>query len=447
MQIKQMEWAQLLSRERWGREAGAPAETDSGGDEFRSPFERDYGRILYSSAFRRLQDKTQVFPLGRNDYVRTRLTHSLEVANIGASLGRVVGEKLIERHKALRERGFMASHFSSIVGAACLAHDIGNPPFGHFGEAAIESALEKLDLCKAIPGTFPKKFEGNAQGFRLLTRTGDPMAGKGLKLTAAVLGAFMKYPCAAEFSGKNCGIAGKKFGFIGEDAPAARFVAEKTGMLPRSDSLDRNVPSWCRHPLAFLTEAADDLSYLIADFEDAFVSKIISFEAIREFLFPFISGEERSRADSIARIESEESAVHYVRAVAINNGIRAASRTFLENEDALLAGTQNLSLLEVSEYADAMRALRKFSFKHVYNAPSVVEIELMGFRVIEALLAFFVEWVKFPHSAKGGKIALMLRGEALSDASESSRLLHLLDYVSGMTDSFALATYRKLHGI
>ena len=441
MQAKQMEWAKLLSCERWGSSSGAGTAEDR-----RSEFERDYGRILYSGIFRRLQDKTQVFPLGRNDYVRTRLTHSLEVANIGSSLGRIVGEALLKRHPQLRERGAEAAHFSSIVASACLAHDIGNPPFGHFGEAAMESALKKARERGEIPEDFPGKFEGNAQGFRLLTRTGEPMAGKGLKLTAAVLGAFMKYPCSEAFSRtKRGGIAGKKFGFIAEDAEAARFTAEKTGLLLREDAGEQL--AWCRHPLAFLTEAADDLSYLIADLEDAFVSKIIPFGAIRDFLFPFISEKERSRAESIAAREGEESAVHYVRAVAIGTGIRTVCDVFSAREEALLAGTQNKSLLEESEFSGAMDRLRKFSFKNVYNASSVIEIELMGFRVIEALFAFFVEWVKNPRSAKGGKIGLMLRGEHLTDASEHARLLHLSDYISGMTDSFALATYRKLHGI
>ncbi len=444
MQRERMQWEKLLSPERWGHFSGTEKPETCSGD-FRSEFERDYGRILYSSAFRRLQDKTQVFPIGRNDYVRTRLTHSLEVANIGSSLGRIVGEELLRRHEGLRERGFRASHFSEITSAACLAHDIGNPPFGHFGESAIESALEKLRKCKLIPEDFPKEFEGNAQGFRLLTRTGDPMAGRGLKLTAAVLGAFMKYPCSAEFSKTTQGgISAKKFGFIAEDEAAARFVAEKTGMLRSADS---GIAAWHRHPLAFLTEASDDLSYLIADFEDAFVSKIISFSVVREFLFPFISETERLRADVIASTEGEESAMHYVRAVAVGAGIREASRVFLEREEALLTGTQSKSLLADSGFAESVKKLREFSFKNVYNAPSVVEIELMGFRVIEALLEFFVEWVNAPNSAKGGKIALMLRGTHLAESTRNARLLHLLDSISGMTDSFALATYRKLHGI
>lgn len=433
-----MEWTRLLSTARWGRRAGtSPRAKDFDVEDDRTPFDRDYGRILYSSAFRRLQDKTQVFPIGRNDYVRTRLTHSLEVAHVGASLGRIVGEKLIARHADLQARGFRPSHFASIVSAACLAHDIGNPPFGHFGEDAIEAALAHEKIFR--------KFEGNAQGFRLLTRTGDPMAGKGLKLTAAVLAAFMKYPCTEDFSKSvKDKISARKFGFIDDDIEAARFVAEQTGLTPLAD--DGTKIAWARHPLAFLTEAADDISYLVADIEDAFISKIISFDAVREFLFPFVPAAARSRAEKIAVAESEESAVRYVRAIAVGSGIHEVCRVFLSREDALLSGTQNASMLEDSAFADAAKKLRRFSFDKIYNAPTVIEIELMGFRVVEALVGFFFEWVRDPHSEKGRKIALVLDGEKFSDAAESVRLLHLLDAVSAMTDSFALATYRHLHG-
>lgn len=452
---RQMNWEKLLSAARAGRGAGTAAagtdfsenaERNFAGKSFagtpggRSEFERDYGRILYSSAFRRMQDKTQVFPLGRNDYVRTRLTHSLEVANIAGAFGKIVGEKLLERHAQLRSRGVMPAHFSAIVSAAGLAHDIGNPPFGHSGEEALEAALVRKGISR--------KFEGNAQGFRLLTRIGDPIGGNGLQLTAAVLGAFMKYPCSEAFSksAKSGGeISCKKFGFIDADAPAAQFVAAQTGLIPISD-----VPAalaWARHPLAFLSEAADDLSYLIADLEDAFISKIISFDAIRTFLFPLISAENRGRAERVRERDGEESAVHYVRAVAISAGIREISRVFLAREDALLAGTQARPLVCESAFAGAIEALRKFSFETVYSAPSVVEIELMGFRVIDALFDFFFDWIEKPDSPKGRRIAVMFGRENLADAPAETRLLHLLDRISGMTDSYALATYRKLHGI
>ena len=266
------------------------------------------------------------------------------------------------------------------------------------------------------------------------------------ELTAAVLGAFMKYPCSEKFSArKSGGISGKKFGFVEEDVPAARFVAEETGMLPCGNA-DGEL-AWKRHPLAFLTEAADDVSYLVADFEDAFVSKLISYASFREFLDPFISADERSRADSIAASEGAERAAQYVRAVAVGDGIREICRVFEEREDALLAGTRERTLLEDSAFAPAMKALRDFSLANVYNAREVAEIELMGFRVIEALFGFFSGWIREPHSPKGEKIALMIGGNARAAASAAERARFLLDYVSGMTDSFALATYRRLFGV
>ena len=441
-----MEWAKLLSGRRWGQRVPAAARGNDAGEEFRSAFDRDYGRILYSSSFRRLQDKTQVFPLGRNDYVRTRLTHSLETAHIGGRLGKIVGEKILARDAALRERGLRPSHFGSVVASACLAPDIGNPPFGHFGETAIQAALGNARRRRRGPGDFPKKFEGNAQGFRLLTRTADSMAGKGLKLTAAVLGAFMKYPCSEKFSArKSGGISGKKFGFVEEDVPAARFVAAETGMLPCGNA-DGEL-AWKRHPLAFLTEAADDVSYLVADFEDAFVSKLISYASFREFLDPFISADERSRADSIAASEGAERAAQYVRAVAVGAGIRGICRGFGESGDAPPAGTQERALPGDSACAPALDALPDVSLATRQNAREVAEIELMGFRVIEALFGFFSGWIREPHSPKGEKIALMIGGNALAAASATERARFLLDYVSGMTDSFALATYRRLFGV
>ena len=439
---EKMNWLDLLSAARWGHGAGTPRNADG---DIRNEFDRDYGRILYSSAFRRLQDKTQVVPVGRDDRVRTRLTHSLEVAYIGRSIGYGVGEALVARSPELRERDIRPSHFASVVSAACLAHDIGNPPFGHFGESALESALEKAKARGDVPANFSKKFEGNAQGFRVLTRTGDPMAGKGLKLTAAVLGAFMKYPCSENFSATNPSeISAKKFGFVTADAEAARFVADATGLLPRGN--DENL-AWCRHPLAFLMEAADDLSYLVADMEDAFVSKIISRDEFREHLDGFLSDDERSRADSIATREGDESAAHYVRAVAIGAGIRETRRVFLERENALLAGTQNRSILDdpACAFSAATKKLKAFSAERIYNEK--VDIELMGFRVIEELFEFFSEWISRPDSPRGEKIARMLDSAALAGTSPEARTQRLLDFISSMTDSAALAAYRKLFGI
>ncbi len=254
-----MEWNKLLSAERLGVGSAASAH--------RSVFNQDYGRVLYSSAFRRLQDKTQVFPLGRNDYVRTRLTHSLEVSNVGRGLA-IELQDIVERKEGAGIP--LLSGMGDIVSTACLAHDIGNPPFGHSGETAIESAVRELT------GQTGYTFEGNAQGFRLLTRICDPIKDSGLNLTCATLGAFTKYPCTLSTVDKAIY---KKFGINDSELDAFEVVADKCGLPLLKPGV------WARHPLAYLMEAADDISYLIADLEDAFLSKIITFEETVEQLF------------------------------------------------------------------------------------------------------------------------------------------------------------------
>ena len=305
-----MNWQQLLSDARWGSRHQSTASPQKN----RSNYDRDYGRILFSSAFRRLQDKTQVFPLGRNDYVRTRLTHSLEVAHIGSSLGMLAGEWLAE--KGSLPAPIVPSDVATIVSTACLAHDIGNPPFGHSGEDAIETALKRHGL--ELP------FEGNAQGFRILTRTGDPMEGNGLKLTAAVLGAFMKYPCTQSYSAavRKGGMTAanklecKKFGIGEQEREAASFVAGHLGLLPRS-APDEKYLCWCRHPLAYLMEAADDICYRIADIEDGYFSGILDFEPTRDLFSPFLTESQLCYVRELEKKDEKESCIHYMRALAI----------------------------------------------------------------------------------------------------------------------------------
>ncbi len=466
--METMKWEKLLSPKRFGSSRGARGENagsvagnfshdngvggeirvgggakrrDNNDGRNRSEFERDYGRVLYSSAFRRLQDKTQVFPLGRNDYVRTRLTHSCEVSHVGNSIGMWVGNELVRRHD-LRRFGIAPEHFAYAVSAACLAHDVGNPPFGHLGENAIEAALKKIG--------YDRKFEGNAQGFRLLTRVLDPIDGRGLRLTAATLGAFSKYPCTEKYSAEQAAagvvaIECKKFGYIPEDAEAMRFVAEETGMLPRGCD-KAGFPAWCRHPLAFLTEAADDLCYLVADIEDACVSNVISFENAFAQLGRFLSADEREYARRLASRESESGALHYMRATVIGVCIRAVCETFLANEDAILAGKFSSTLIEKSCLGRDVAELREFSEKFVYNAKQVIEIGLCGVNVIRALVKFFGEWVKNPAGSESEKIGIFAGETAAKCKTEEERLLCMLDYISGMTDSFALATYHKIFG-
>ena len=443
--MSEMNWRQLLCAERYGSHRVASGKRES---ELRSEFERDGGRILYSSAFRRLQDKTQVFPLGRNDYVRTRLTHSLEVQNVGRSLGLAVGEVLCGR-KEVQEVGVTPSGVASIVAAACLAHDIGNPPFGHSGEEALLRALER----HARPGE-ARPFEGNAQGFRLLTRTADPMEGRGLKLTAAVLAAFMKYPCSEDYRQKvksgeiTCvnQLECKKFGFIAADEEAACWVAEKTGLLRRT--MTGEPLCFCRHPLAYLMEAADDMSYLIADVEDAFMCGIIGYEEAREHLLAFL-GKVPEYLKILEGGSQEAEAIHYLRAMAIGACIEAVTRTFLEHEEELLAGRMSLSLMAASPLGEAYRNVSAFSVERIYQAPQVESVEVMGFQVIDALVAVFMEWVDEPTSAMGSKLGRLLGVRVPPEGKENRdvRLQYMLDDISGMTDSFALETYRRLYGM
>lgn len=437
-----MNWEQLLSDARWGSSRQSTASPQK----HRSNYDRDYGRILFSSAFRRLQDKTQVFPLGRNDYVRTRLTHSLEVAHIGSSLGMLAGEWLTK--KGALPAHILPSDLATIVSTACLAHDIGNPPFGHSGEDAIETALKRHGLY--LP------FEGNAQGFRILTHTGDPMEGNGLKLTAAVLGAFMKYPCTLSYSAavKQRSITAdnkiecKKFGIGEREREAASFVADHLGLIPRS-APDEKYLCWCRHPLAYLMEAADDICYRIADIEDGYFSGLLDFGHTRDLFSPFLTEKQLGYVRDLEEKEEKDSCIHYMRALAIGSSIQAAVDSFTSHEEELLQGSMEQSLIDSSELAAPLNGLYQYAIKNVYQAREVIEVEAMGYKVLGELIDFFMEWVDHPSSGQARKVAIMLQGTKLPRDNEgrNARLTHMLDYISGMTDSFALETYRKLTGI
>lgn len=431
-----MEWEQLLSCERLSGMSRA--------NEGRSAFNSDYGRVLYSSAFRRLQDKTQVFPLGRNDYVRTRLTHSLEVANVGRSLA----QELADVAMAHGGQGAVGSLLSSsapgdIVATACLAHDIGNPPFGHSGETAIEEAVAEAVADGLCPAEYaPFAFEGNAQGFRLLTRTCDPIRGLGLDLTVATLGAFCKYPCPNGRQKIGAAARYKKFGFAEQDVPTFCQVAASCG-LP---ALGEHV--WARHPLAFLMEAADDVSYLIADMEDAFISGIINCDDVLGQLGK-LGGFGPELMASIAR-ERERSgataAVRYARARAVGACIRALRATMEQVYVPMMEGQLQRSLMNSSPMAEAYREVQQWSVENIYSHESVLRIEITGFNVIKSLMRLFLRWVSEPQSVLGRKIGAILHANPKLSDDRHYRFLHVIDYISGMTDSYALQTYGTLFG-
>ncbi|HHC78301.1 MAG TPA: dNTP triphosphohydrolase, partial [Flavobacteriia bacterium] len=281
-----MNWEQLLSLKRFG---DTKKRLRNQQDETRIGFEVDYDRVIFSDSFRSLQDKTQVVPLSKTDFVHTRLTHSLEVSVVGRSLGRIVGKQLLEKYPQLKQLGYQANDVGAIVASACLAHDIGNPPFGHSGEKAIGEYF-KSGNGKQYKSQLSAKewqdlidFEGNANGFKILTESREGVEG-GLRLSYATLGAFMKYPKESLPKKPTRHIADKKFGFFQSEKTLFKDVAADLGLLSR----DVKNHSFSRHPLAFLVEAADDICYTIIDFEDGINLGLIEEEFALEYLINLV---------------------------------------------------------------------------------------------------------------------------------------------------------------
>jgi dGTPase len=441
-------WRKFLSAERPGADgAGRTALAPE-----RTAFQQDYDRVVFTSAFRRLKDKTQVFPLSRSDYVRTRLTHSLEASCVGRSLGAIVGREIIARHQ-LGEVD--AADFGAIVAAACLAHDIGNPPFGHAGEDAIREwfkasgLLERYALTPAQYADFAQ-YEGNAQGFRILTRLQNP-ANPGLQLTAAVLAAFTKYPRASWLEGKALsGASAKKYGFFQHDAAAFAQVAAAVGLPERLPNL-----AWHRHPLACLVEVADDACYLIVDLEDAArLGFVRSGDA--ESLLAALAGDSVN-AGKLQRLFEPKERIEYLRAKAIGRLLEAAAAVFLENEADILDGGFDGDLLSVTPLAKPLEAVKEIAFERIYTARPALEIETAGFEVLGGLLSLFATAVEaavdqHPMTTRERMLLKLLPPQFLGekgcpDLDPYARFLSIADFVAGMTDSYAVNLYRKLKGI
>ena len=446
-----MQWERLLSPARLGKRDSESLQAQ------RSPFQRDYDRIVFSSAFRRLQDKTQVFPLAESDYVRTRLTHSLEAACVGRSLGTAIGAHIVERHGLVN---IHSSDIGAVVAAACLAHDIGNPPFGHSGEDAIRhwfatspQAAKLHPELAAEPVHFNdfSRFEGNAQGFRILTRLQMPDNHGGLQLTCATLGAFAKYPVAShpvrEAGDRRAST--KKFSFFHAEGELFAEVAERTGLLPGSTG-------WRRHPLALVVEASDDICYRLVDFEDGVRLRLIGYEEASEAFVEVIG--ERKYLDIAARMHGTEERIEFLRAVAIGKALEQVTAVFLDNEEAILAGKFEQPLIQCAQVSEPLEAIVHRSRKRLYANPRGLEIEAAGFEVIGGLLDLFLEAVEA--LAAHGKAASPRWRNLLQLVPEPfigrggvpapdayTRLLRMTDYVSGMTDSYAVSLYKKLRGI
>jgi dGTPase len=442
-----MHWEQLLSLKRQGDTSKRLRREQ---DETRLGFEVDYDRIIFSSAFRSLQDKTQVIPLSKTDFVHTRLTHSLEVSVVGRSLGRLVGKKIIEKHPHLHDvHGFHMNDFGAIVAAAALAHDIGNPPFGHSGEKAIGEYF-KTGAGQQYKEQLTAKqwqdlidFEGNANGFNLLTASRPGIEG-GLRISYATLGAFMKYPKESLPKKPTPNIADKKYGFFQSDVASFQDIAKDMGMIPNKSDGDIGYE---RHPLAYLVEAADDICYTIIDFEDGINLGLISEDYALEYLIKLVK--DNVQVEKYKTLATKEDRISYLRALAIGTLINDAVNVFIDNEEAILAGNYPYALTDKGNYTAQMNDIIKISIKNIYQSREVIEKEVIGYRIINTLLDTFCTAYnnKFEGSESNyDKLILKLLPEKFVTEKMDiyERLLHICHFVSTLTDGKALLLYNTI---
>ncbi|MBV2227830.1 deoxyguanosinetriphosphate triphosphohydrolase [Sphingobacterium mizutaii] len=442
-----MNWKQLISAKRWGYESRA------NNDQFdaRSEFQRDYDRLIFSSPFRRLQNKTQVFPLPGAVFVHNRLTHSLEVASVGRSLGRLFYNMLKQENPNIDEEAPFLQEVGNIVSAACLSHDLGNPAFGHSGEAAISTFFTEGKGQKYKEMVSKEQwedlihFEGNANALRILTHAYNGKDPKGFALTYTSLASIVKYPCLAIDGHVKGSHHRKKYGFFDSEKASFEKIALELG-LERDPS---NPNGYLRHPLVYLVEAADDICYNIIDLEDAHHLKILSYKEVEELLLPLCAGEDlRERLDSLADTASR---VSLLRAKAINTLIWACAKVFVENQEQFLKGTFEKPLMDAldPEIVQHMKVISKISVARIYNAPTVVQIEIAGFKVMNALLEEFVPaYLKSNKSMFDKKLVAMIPEQFHTDKDDTySKIRAVLDFVSGMTDVYAVELYRKIQGI
>ncbi|KAB1069557.1 deoxyguanosinetriphosphate triphosphohydrolase [Tamlana haliotis] len=444
-----MNWEQLLSLKRFG-DTNKRIRKEQ--DENRVGFEVDYDRIIFSSEFRSLQDKTQVIPLSNTDFVHTRLTHSLEVSVVGRSLGRSVGHKLLEKHPHLKNiHGYHPNDFGAIVAAAALAHDIGNPPFGHSGEKAIGEFFingeGKIYKDQLTPAQYQDlcDFEGNANGFKILTESHPGRPG-GIRLSYATLGAFTKYPKESLPKKPTNHIADKKYGVFQSEKENFEDVAHELGLIKRSE----NNMSYSRHPLTFLVEAADDICYTIIDFEDGINLGLIQEEYALEYLSKIIR--KNIIPEHYYALETQKDRIGYLRALAIGTLINEAVDIFMANEEAILNGEFDCALLDKSAYDAQIKDVIKISIDKVYQSTEVIDKEIVGYGVINTLLNTYTTAVNnsFNQTASNyDKLILNGLPDTLKTETDDlyTRLLSVCHYVSLLSDSKAMLDYKKIKGL
>jgi dGTPase len=452
-----MHWNSLFTRQRLGDEHRYNPDFS---DPIRNDYLRDYDRLVFSSAFRRMQNKTQVFPLPGPVFVHNRLTHSLEVASVGRSLGKAVGVRLAEKYQSEggEFREFYHYDLATVVATACLAHDIGNPPFGHSGESAIRHFFEELngEMVERIREQLTDnqwndliKFEGNANAFRILTHERNNH-----KLTYTTLASVVKYPSDSTrgFDKTTPWISTKKSGYF--DSEITYF--EKIAATLQIKKIQEDSPLYARHPFVFLMEAADDICYRVIDLEDAHRLRVLDVDKVLALLLPFWEKNPEDyqylTQNKLPRIENNEEKLSFLRAMLINLLIGKCTEAFLENEELLLGGTLQKSLIELLDphTQQCLAEVDRKSVSDIYNFKSVVEIEVAGFNIIGGLLSQLVEAVMYPNRPKSKKLLKIIPSQhpIIQDNQKLySNIQSVVDFIASMSDSYALDLYQRITGI
>lgn len=437
-----MNWRQLISNKRFGLEDLHETRKDD-----RTEFQRDYDRLIFSAPFRRLQNKTQVFPLPGSIFVHNRLTHSLEVSCVGRSLGSTIAIQLLAKHPELADTHI--SEIGAIVSAACLAHDLGNPPFGHSGERAISTyfsegkGLTLKEHLSSMEWEDLTHFEGNANAFRLLTHQFEGRRKGGFVMTYSTLASIVKYPYSSQLAGKK-----SKFGFFTTEENDYQKIADELGIIRTSK--EGEASKYVRHPLVYLVEAADDICYQMMDIEDAHKLKLLTTRETIELFESFFDEKKKNRAKDIYKIVTDTNEqIAYLRASVIGILVNECARVFIEKEEAILNGTFEGALIKHigDPYREAYNHCSEVAIHKIYRSRDVLDIELAGFHVISTLLDLMIDAVLSPEKAYSQLLINRVSSQYdIHSKTLYGRIQAVLDYISGMTDVYALDLYRKIKG-
>ncbi len=441
---EQMSWDRLINDKRFGLEDFHDARRGS-----RSDFQRDFDRLVFSSPFRRLQNKTQVFPLPGSVFVHNRLTHSMEVASVGRSLANEISSALSAKYADEPWRGKLDA-LDEIVGAACLAHDLGNPPFGHSGEKAISTffsegagAVLQKDMTEAQWADFTH-FEGNANSFRLLTHQFKGRRQGGFAMTYSMLASIVKYPYESRLAGKK-----NKFGFFSSETDTFKRIADELGLLPRYGA--GGEICYARHPLVYIVEAADDICYQVMDIEDAHKLRVLLTDEVIGLFMSFFDVAKRDHMHrAMSHVDDPNEKIAYLRSCVIGTLVKQCAKAFVENEQTILSGDFAGTLLDHVDETErrGYACCSAKAWEKIYCASDVVDVELAGNRIISFLMEKLIHAVRYPELNYS---ALLLnkvpKQYDIAAPDLYGKVQAVLDHVSGMPDVYALDLYRKLYGM